>query len=201
MKQLIELSTDRDFEEFAEVLEKVRDSHAVGNLKQVVVNGEECNYTDLQRVVAETKVMFQINGDFCYVTLSTASRNDVQQIRNFWNTVLQRGTQRFKKGEVNDYLLTIDICRNELNDRTSYLVSCVQPVFVTSESERDLMLVFPLENVYFTKAEVDIYDLEYEMSTMDDSNINYGEYDDEEESEEEYNENDDFLATDQFTEV
>lgn len=170
MKKLIELETDKDFEEFQEILSKVRDGHVVGTLKQVVTKPDgSYNYVDIQQNVAESKAILQINGNYFYVTIQNLRRVDVRKIQTMWNMVLQRGTGRFVKGEANDYVMTVDVVRDELEKGFVYCITAVQPIFVSGDGSNDLTIVFELGNVRCAKDEVSLYDVEYEAAIREES--------------------------------
>lgn len=191
-KRLVELETKDDFAELTEILSKVHNAHAVGTIKQAAIdkNGEY-SYIDLQQDVAESKTIFQINGDYFYITIQNLRRTDVKKMKTHWNTVLQRGTQQFKKGKENDYIFTIDVIQNELQVGFVYGISAAQPIFVSSDGDTDLVFVFPMENVMCSKSELSMYDIEYEESVREDSQndvYNFKGEQEEEEKEEEFDE-------------
>lgn len=208
MKKLIELETDKDFEEFQEILSKVHEGHVLGTLKQVVAKPDgSYNYVDLQQNVAESKPILQVNGNYFYITIQNLRRVDARKIQTMWNMVLQRGTGRFAKGEANDYVLTVDVIRNELQKGFVYCISAVQPIFVSGDGSNDLTLAFELTNVRCAKDEVSQYDVDYEaalreesgnevykISTYEDDFADNGE-------EERFDENDDIVSNDEYTEV
>ena len=205
MRKLTELSTDSDFEEFSTILSKLHDSHAVITMKQAVQRKDgEYNYVDLQQTVTENRTTVQINGQFVFITLHNSRRPSSQKARTMWNTVLQRGTNQFKKGEANDYIFVLDMCRSELDKGTAYCLSAFQPIFMSGEGDSDLSFVFSLESVACGIESVSMYDIEYELENEEESSINTdadeGDYSDEpDDADENYDANDDFLNTDMFT--
>lgn len=207
MKRLIELETDEDFAEYREILEKARNGHTVGTLKQVMHNPEtdQYSYIDLQQNTAESSAVVQVNENYFYVTLQRQTRTDVRKIRNMWNTMLSRGTLQFSKGLANDYLLTIDVGYTDFDKGIAYVLSAVQPIFVTNEGDMDLTFVFPIENVRCAKEEISVYDIDYEVAMRNESGDKAYAFDfdeDEDEFEEtDADENEEFLNNDSFTGV
>ena len=215
MIRLIDLETDEEFAEFDEILTKVRSGNIVGTLRQAVKkpnNGEsgdedpsavEYTYVDLQQAVSSAKTLVQINGNYLYITVQDVHNEDIRKILTMWNMILQRGTQRFLKGEANDYLLTIDLVRDEVEkEGITYCISAIQPIFATNENSRVLTFVFELANVRCTKDEVSIYDVEYEASLREASGDDVykisADYEDEDEDEG-FEENTDVLNNDRYT--
>lgn len=209
MKKLIEIITDEDFKEFEEVLSKAREGHVVGTIRQVAKAADgKINYVDIQRSVAECRTMLQINGDFIYITMYNINRTDVRKIKTMWNTVVQRGTNRFLQKQENDYVLTIDIVKDEAEKGYAYTISAIQPVFASSDGDTDLMLVFQLKDIWYSKDAVSIYDIEYEISQREESQndvykVTICEDEDEQEREESETpeETADFISTDKYTNV
>ncbi len=205
MKRLIDLSTDEEFAELAEILAKAREGHSVGTMKQVVQNvgTEGYRYVDLQQNTSESSTILQVNGDYFYVTIQRQTRIDVRKFRTMWNTVLQRGTLQFTKGLPNDYIFVLEVGKSEMDKGYVYCVSAVQPIFVTSDGDMDLTFVFPLENVSCAKEEISVYDVEYEASMREESgNSAYAfDFDEDEDEPENFEENEEVLKTDEFTEV
>ena len=184
MKRLIDLETDKEFAELSEILSKVRDGHVVATMRQAVQRTDgSFAYIDVQQSVAETKVFTQVNGGFFYLTLQNLRRTDVRQILTMFQTVLQRGTQNYKKQQANDYFLTIDLVRNEIEKGVAYALSAASPIFASGEGSSDLMLVFEHQNIRCEKAEVSLYDVEYEKAIREESSNKvyaFGTVDDEE---------------------
>lgn len=205
MRKLTELETDKDFEEFSLILSKLHDSHAVITMKQAVQRKDgEYNYVDLQQTVAENQTLVQINGQYMFITLRNARRKSSQKARVMWNTVLQRGTNQFKKGEANDYILVVDMCRSELEKGVAYCLSGFQPIFMSSEGDNDLTFVFTIGSAACGIEEVSMYDIEYELENEEESSLNTdadeGDYSDEpDDLDSNYDDNDEFLNTDMFT--
>lgn len=206
MRKLTELETEKDFAELEEILSKVRDGNIVGTMRQAVKHDGEYSYIDIEQAVSQSEAIVYINEGFLYITVQNVRSEQVRKIKSMWNMVLQRGTQRFVKGEANDYLLAIDLICNELEGKgLVYCISGVQPAFVSSESNRTLMLVFPFDNVRCAKDEVSMYDVEYEAALREESGNDvykmdkYDEDDEDDENGEAYEENNDFIGTNEYT--
>lgn len=205
MKKLTELETDKDFEEFGEILSKVSNGNIIGTLRQVVTkpDGSGYNYVDVQQAVSQSKTLVQVNENYLYITVQNVRSDDVRKIQTMWNMVLQRGTQCFVKGKANDYMLTVDLVRNELEtEGRVYCISAIQPVFMSSEGNRDLTVVFAFDNVRCAKDEVSMYDVEYEAAIREESGndvYKISDSDDEDAESEGYDENDGVLNTDEYT--
>lgn len=170
MKRLIDLETDEEFSELSEIISEVCNGSIVATMRQAVKKPDGTyNYIDLQQGVTDAKSILQINGEYFYITIQDIRRTDVRKIMTMWNTVLQRGTNCYMKGEANDYLLTIDVVHNDQKKSLVYIVSAIQPVFVSGESDRDLMLVFSISDIRCSKDEVSMYDIEYEEALREES--------------------------------
>lgn len=205
MRKLTELETEEDFAELEEILSKVRSGNIIGTIRQAIKHDDEYSYIDIEQAVSESEPIVYINEEFLYITVQNVRSEQVRKIRTMWDMVLQRGTQRFVKGEANDYLLTIDLVRNELEGKgLVYCISAVQPVFVSNENNRTLMFAFPINSVRCSKDEISIYDVEYEAALREESGndlYNMDIYNDEEDEEnsETYEENKDIIGTDEYT--
>lgn len=203
MIRIIDLETDEELAEFEEILSKVRNGNIIGTLRQAVEKAdEEYNYVDLQQAVSSSKALVQINGDYLYITVQDIHNDDIRKILSMWNMILSRGTQRFLKGEANDYLLTIDLVRSEVEkEGIVYCVSGVQPILATSENSRCLTFVFALDSVRCSKDEVSIYDVEYEAAMREESGdevYKIAEYEDDNEDTA-FEENADILDNNEYT--
>ena len=204
MKRLIDLQTPEDFSEFSEILSKISDSNIVGTLKQVAARPDGLyNYTDLQQAVADSKVVVQIDNGYLYVTVQNLRRVDVRKLKTMWNTVLTRGTQQFRKGLANDYIMVIDIIKDELQKGFVYCITAAQPTFVSGDGDNDLMFAFSLENARCSKDEVSQYDVEYEAALREESgnevyNFNDDVDDDNNNSEDTFDENSDIIDNSSF---
>lgn len=204
MKRLTELETKEDFAELEEILSKVRSGNIIGTMRQAVKHNDEYSYVDIEQAVSESEAIVYINEGFLYVVVQNVRNEQVRKIRTMWNMVLQRGTQRFVSGEANDYLLTIDLVCNELEGKgLVYCISAVQPVFVSSESNRALTLVFPINSVRCAKDEISLYDVEYEAALREESGndvYNMDKYvgDEDDEGSDTYEENNDIIGTDEY---
>lgn len=213
MKKLIELETDKDFEEFSEILSKVNNGNLLATLKQAIKRPDgNYSFVDLQQNMSESKAIVQINGDYVYITVREMRRAATYKIKNMFNTVLQRGTRRYAKGEENDYVLVLDVGRDESETKgLVYLISAVSPIMVSNDGDTDLTFVFALEDVRCSKDEVSIYDIDYEVDSTSDAERELVENDldgyESEYEEEEFEENedilgnDDILSNDEYTEV
>lgn len=203
MKKLTELATDADFEELEEILSKVSNSNIVGTLRQAVEHNGEYNFVDIEQAVSESKTVISINEGFIYFAVQNVQNESVRRIQSMWDIVLQRGTGRFVKGEANDYVLTVDLVCNELEGKgLVYCISAIQPVFVSSDNTRTLMLAFPLENARCAKDEVSLYDVEYEAALREESGnevYKVGTGGEDNEDNNAYDETDDFIGTDEYT--
>lgn len=196
MVKLIDLNTDEDFAMYREVITKIADGNIVATLKQAVPHPDG-GYThmDIEQYVAVQRSLIQINGEFVYVTVRDMETPDCKKIKSMFNVMLQHGTQQFEKGAANDYVLTIEIAHTELHNGYIYILSCVQPVFISGEGDDDLTLVFLIGNVLVGKESVSIYDVEYEMDMREarEDNVHKFDFSDDEELATEDDDNDDDL--------
>ena len=164
MIKLIDLTTDEDFEMYREVISKISNGNIVATLKQAIPHPDGgYTHVDIEQYVAVQKSIIQINGEFVYVTVRDMETPDCKKIKSMFNVMLQHGTQQFEKGAANDYVLTIEVACNELHIGYTYILSCIQPIFISGDGDEDLTLVFLIGNVLVGKEAVSIYDVEYEM--------------------------------------
>lgn len=205
MKKLVDFGTQEDFLLFAKIIKKVAEGNIVATIKQVSKNGDDYTFFDVQQTVAQTKVSVQINGDYVYFTANNLMRTDVRKLKTLWNTVLQKGTQCFEKGEENKYLFQIDVLKNELEKGFVYSITGVQPIFVSGDGDKDLTFVFNINDVRCSEDEITMYDVEYEQSMRDASEDEVHRFEDTEEDdnveeteEDELLSNDKYLNTDEF---
>jgi hypothetical protein len=113
---------------------------------------------------------------------------------------------KFKQAEANDYLLTVDVGYSDDRIGIVWLISAVQPIFASSDGDRDLTLVFSLENVRCEKSEYDVYDIDYELEVEKRSGdniyqFNLNEEDVAEEAADEFDETEDIISTKDYTDV
>lgn len=168
MIRLVDIATDEDKALYREVLEKIKDGHVVGTLKQAIANPNGgYNYADLQQEVTRQQSIIQINGKYVYFTLMNLMKSEALKFHSIQRIVLGRGTHKFEKGEPNDYIYAVDLILNELELGWVYMLTGLQPIFMSSETEKDLTFVFDIEDVRCMKEPVTIYDVEYEQSIRD----------------------------------
>ena len=186
MRNLDNLSKE-ETTELKEVLSKCRQCDCVVSLKQFIdnPNGGK-NELVLQQNVCETNNVIYINGNYLYLSLTSATKNNtgLTKIRSFWETVLRRGTARIQEGRPNDYSLFIDLLCSEYDKGKIYIISTVDPIFVTME-EKSLSLVFSLDDFCFGKENLTRDEVEYESALQEGRDTNIFVTDDEEEYEEE----------------
>lgn len=206
MKRLIDLETDSEFQELKEVLEKVRSGNILGTMKQAVATPDgNYSYIDLQQIVGTANCLFQMNGDYFYITAQHVGRATVGRMKSMWNTVLQRGTQKFQNGEANDYIFAIDVAKDESEHGYFYCISAAQPIFMTKESSDSITFVFSMNNVRCVKEEASIYDVEYDVALREEADsdvyqFDIGDFDDEEEEDVELPDvANDIIDTDKYT--
>lgn len=204
MKKLVDFETQDDFLDFAKIIKKVANGDMVATIKQVAKNGDTYNFFDVQQVVAQTKNSVQINGDFVYFVANDLMRTDVRKLKTLWNTVLQKGTQCFAKGEENSYLFQIDILKNEIEKGFVFSITGVQPIFVSGDGDKDLTFVFNINDVRCSEDAITMYDVEYEQLMRDASEdevhrfVSTEEDDIVEELEDELLSNNEYLDTSKF---
>lgn len=198
MLRLTELKTDQDFEMFSEILDKIRDANIVATIKQVLVRQDGTfNYMDVRQTVSEAKASVQVNNGYLYVVAQNVRKLDVRRLKDMWSTVVARGTSQFTKGQPNDYCLTIDITKDELQQGYVYCLTGVQPIFVSSDGDNDLTFVFSFDNVRCAKDEVSPYDVDYEVALREQAQDSAYQYDDDEDEDDTtFDENDELLNND-----
>lgn len=207
MKRLIDLETDVEFQELKEILEKVRSGNILGTIRQAVIKPDgSYDYLDLQQIVGNVSCLFQMNGDYFYITARNVGRATIGRLESMWNIVLQRGTLKFQNGEANDYVFSIDIAKDEAEKGYFYCISAVQPIFMSKESSDSLTFVFSMNNVRCIKEEASIYDIDYDLELRKEENSDVYQFDTGEIEDEEDEEKiefpdiaDEIISTDEYT--
>lgn len=168
MKRILDLETDAEFSEFGEVLDKANKGNMVCTLKQAIYSPktDTYEYVDIRQIVTKTKLFVRLNGDYFYITVSDMRRTEVYAVKDLFNTVIQHGTQKYRTGNANDYLLVVNVGNSNELATTGfiYTITGVQPIFVSGDGDKDLTLVFDLEKVYYSKDKVSVYDVEYDVA-------------------------------------
>lgn len=199
MIKLIDLTTDEDFEMYREVISKISNGNIVATLKQAIPHPDGgYTHVDIEQYVAVQKSIVQINGEFVYVTVRDMETPDCKKIKSMFNVMLQHGTQQFERGAANDYVLTIEVACNELHIGYTYILSCIQPIFISGDGDEDLTLVFLVGNVLVGKEAVSIYDVEYEMDMREarEDNVHKFDFSDVEDTSTDDDDDDDLLISD-----
>lgn len=213
LKRLIDFNTQEDFDMYKEVLDKISNGgNIVVTLKQASENPDgSYKYVDVRQVVSDVTPLIQMNDTFFYVTARDMRKLESRKIAQLWELYLQRGTKNFTEGKPNDYLLVIDIAKNELSEGHIYCLSAVAPAFAGMDVSHNFTFLFSVDDVRCTKDNISIYDVEYEASLREESGDEvhkFNSYEDEElgditdkDLEDEFDENDGFVDTSEFTDV
>lgn len=192
MNNFSNADTQNSLDEFAEVLDKCRECDCISTLKSFIKRSDgEFNHMDLQQNVSiNVTSTVLINDKFIYVTLNSSNMADLRQIKEMWQTVLQRGTKKALAGKANDYVLVIDLVKQELEKNLVYTLSFMQPVFISTDGD-SVILVFEMDNMFFGKDTVTLDEIEYEeeldRDRYEESNF-----------ESEYSETDEYIGTDEY---
>lgn len=162
MKRIIEIEKE-ELPVFKKVVSKLsEDSKTVITLKQVIERPEEYDFIDIKQKVLTARPIFHINDKYFYMLLSNMKASEIAEIKLMFNSVLSRGTANFERGKVNDYIFIIDIVSEEIEKNKGYIISGVQPIFISSENN-DVTCVFEAQDVRFSLDEISNYDIETEI--------------------------------------
>lgn len=191
MTNIQEANRQEALDTLKEVLEKCRECDCLVTLRQAVQRADgNYNYMDLQQTTCSAACTVYVNENFIYVTISTGETAKLQCMTEMWEILLKHGTECMLAGKTNDYLLAVDLIKQELENSLAYTLAFVQPVFARFDNQ-SLLFAFTLDSLYFSKDTVNLADLEYEEELYKDyetiqTNVNF-----EETSE--------FINTDQYT--
>lgn len=188
----IEENDDYTFSIFEECLDKCRNVPALVSIKQVIElpNGSS-EAVDISKFVVNAVTKILINNNMFYVRLVTAVESDLSHVYSAWETVLERGTNKFEKGEANDYAMVIDFAKEDRDKGYVYIMSYANPMFIGREDDA-LLLVYNIENMRFDKTTVDFVQVYDEVQYAEE--VQRAADKREEEKEKEYDENDDVIS-------
>ena len=180
-------STPEELEKLKRVLLRCREGKLVAHLKRFIVNKDgEYREMVIKESMLEGKFMVTINdieGGFVYLDITCKRRSDINVIRNLWETTNKRGTQNFQEKKVNDYYLVLDIISEELERNNVYILSFMQPLFISYEGAvtggYDYRTFNSINNVFYDVEEITLAEIEYEEEL--DKQANRGAYEDEDE--------------------
>ena len=167
MKPLLELNLDDPKERKALdlVLKKIATGKVIATIKQIVVNGDSYTSNVIQTAVAETNTLVDINQNLIYITVRNLNKGSVKRLQNLWKTVLKRGTVRYKEGNENDYVMTVDCAYTDEHQGKSYLLGCfMTPIFCSGDGDEDLMFVVPAEDCFISIDRYSRQATDYEMT-------------------------------------
>lgn len=170
MKRLIDLSSNEDFAELSQILERLRHGDVVATLKQVMKKPDgSYAYADLQKMVVDkANPLLQMNGKWFYLTMQSINDQNTRKMHSMWNTVLQKGTQQAKAGKTNDYMMVIDVVRSDLEEGMArsfvYCITAIQPVICSPDGKGNLSFVFEIEDITCAKDPITAEELEFELS-------------------------------------
>ena len=205
MKRIIEIEKE-ELPIFKKVVNKLsKDSKTVITLKQVIERPEEYDFIDIKQKVLTAKPIFHINDKYFYMLLTDMKSSEIAEIKLMFNSRLSRGTNNCEKGEVNEYVFVIDVVSEEIEKNKGYVISGVQPIFVSSENN-NVTCVFEVQDVRFSLDEISNYDIETEIYDREQSenevykNLQVGSEIIEEEEEEDNDEEENELLSDDFLE-
>lgn len=163
LRQIIDMETDEDFEDFHTIMDKVRGGCVVATLKQL--NAENGNFIDLSSVVVNRPAIINITTEALYIAIPNMSANDTRRVRGLYTTYLQRATERVSQELPNDFVLMIDSVKSkEENDKYVYYLNGYNPLFASSDGDKDLWFVFPIDRAGYGKDEVSLYDIDVELA-------------------------------------
>lgn len=205
MLSAVNANSQERLDELALCLKKTKECSVVATLRQLAesANGE-VQSVDIQSVATEAQNLINVEGDLVYAEISekNGSITDIKRIRAMWQAFLNRGTVRFLKGEANDYCITIDLIKSELEDSKAYCLSFFNPEFMAGE-DHGISLATRFEDFNFGIEDVTLSEIEYEEEQLQAANGKSGNgYESQsytEMDEEEYDDDDDEDENDEFT--
>ncbi len=201
MINMMEAHSQEALKELNLVLEKCRNCTCLVTLRQSIRRPDgEYNFLDLQNTAFDVKCTVNANEDFLYLTLKTNETAELKRLKSLWETMLNRGKSSLLAGKPNDYLLSIDCIHQELERGIVYILAFEQPVFLSDENA-SMLLVFKMNKLTYGKEAISLEEIEYEEAVY---NMTYGEgYENEpyETDEETPEETEDFISTDEYTNV
>lgn len=207
MLSAVNANTQEQLDELALCMKKTKECTVVATLRQVAESASgEVQSVEIQSVTAECQSVINVEGDFVYaeITEKNGSINDIRRIRALWQAFLNRGTVRFLKGEANDYCITIDLIKDELEISKVYCVSFFNSTFMAGE-DHGISIATKFEDFNFGVDDVTLSEVEYEeeleraakgSSGNGYESQSYTEMDEEEYDDDDEDENDDFTSRD-----
>lgn len=175
MLSITKISTQEQIEDLNKVLHKCRESNLVGSLKRFIKRPDgEYNEMVIKQVGFKSKFLININdvdGGWVYLDILSKRKSDIKQVQSLWETSIKRGTQCALEGKRNDYRLVIDLVADDLQRNTVYIMSFMQPMFISIEENNGMgnthlfRLVFPVKNVFFGIEEMTSDEIDYEIAS------------------------------------
>lgn len=210
MMCMTDLSNMEQVETLREVIRKCTDCSCVATLKQYVKRPDgSFNSVDLSNVPCDVNAEINVDNETVYIYIKTLERIQLMQLKNMWETKVKRGTQRFMTGQteddrLNDYVMVIDLIKDEFENSLIYQLSVPEVKFVSFDEGRDDRMVFMLHisDMYFGVGEMTLQEAEYELQVKEAEENGYGYVDpdleDEEDEEDNFDDNDDFIGNNDY---
>lgn len=197
MLSIAHITDEKELEDLNAVLSKTSECDTIATLKQMLErNDGTFNQQDLDNVVvapAKNHIFINERDGLAYLTITSSDKPQLKKVGYLWETMIKRGDTNYKKGKLNDYVVTVDLIYAELEKERVYNLSFLNPVF-RSEEDGSLQLVFKLTNIFFGIERVTLDEVEYQMAEQE-------AYEDETSPYNNSDENSDFIGLDGFTQI
>lgn len=174
MLRINDAVTEQELGDLKMTLLKCKNCSCVATLKRFLQKRDgELSEMALRQMTFNANFQIHINeieAGYIYLTISTKRKADIKQLISFWDTVNKRGTQNFLENKPNDYRLVLDLVNPEMEKNTVYVLSFMQPIFISddgratsSSTSYTFRLFFTMNNVFYGVEHVSAEALDYEM--------------------------------------
>lgn len=215
MSLFTELETDLEIMEFSECIDQCVSCDVLVTLRQKVETANDLD--DVKVVTLQTQTFESTNeveipnNGFVYLRIR-AFAEEYKKLYSLWDTVQKRGTTRYRQGYDNDYILCVDLIKEDEKNNKAYRLTFIAPIFIGKENglyadDNTLILVFRGDACESQVEDVDyvaVYDAEQYANELARQRVD--EESDEEDNEdffdpndEEEYENEDIISTDDIT--
>ena len=185
-------AAEKDMDEFKLCMIKCRKATCVGTLKQYIEkkegNGFHTQVLRQEGFDGEFSLRYDRRGRHGYVYLDCVlkHKSDMQRLANMWDTVTTRADKMSMETKPNDYRMIIDLVNDDLTYGKCYLLSLIQPVFISNEGEGNVSnvyqykMVFEQDDVYFGIEDITADEVAYAIESN--TNAIYTDNDDEDDT-------------------
>lgn len=182
--------------ELEECLINCRHCNCLATVKQAMITTEgNINLTNISETQFDVTAFITINNNRFYVRLETNEPIEIKKVLAFRDTVNERGTQKFLRGQDNDYIFVVDLIKENEQENLVYIMSFVSPLFMTTE-DGGLYAVYDFDNMHFSRDEVDFVDVLNEIEYAEE--IEKFALEREGEQEQDFDENEEYIGNDEL---